>query len=71
MILNCQDWSNNVQSVTKRRQENNIIDCIGPLHVEKKTKVSWSIEQCTIYDEDQTEQRHDLLYKCILHWNQN
>ena len=36
----------------KMRQDNDMTDCIGLLYVENETKISWSIEQGTIYDKD-------------------
>ena len=51
MILNYQDQSDNVSSMTKTRQNNNVINCTYPLYIENEIELSWSIQYSTVYDE--------------------
>ena len=36
--------------MTKMRQDNDVIDRIGPVHVENETKLSGPIRQGAVYD---------------------
>ena len=39
-VLNCQDWLDNVPSMMKMRQDNNVTDCDGPVYIENETELS-------------------------------
>ena len=54
--LNCHDRSNMMRFITKSKQDKDVIDCIGVIFIEYNTKMSRLIEQCAVYDEDETEQ---------------
>ena len=54
--LNCHDRSNMLLFITKSKQDNDVIDRIGVIFIEYNTKMSILIEQCAVYDEDETEQ---------------
>ena len=43
MILNCQDWSDNVWFMTKMRQDNDVTDHTGLLYVENEIELSSAI----------------------------
>ena len=51
--LSCIDRSNLVQFVTKTKQDNNMIYHIGAVYVENETKLLWSNELGTIFNENQ------------------
>ena len=59
MILNYQDQSNSVWSMTKTRQDNDVVDRIGPFYAENKIERLWSIWQGTIDEEEHTKQQRD------------
>ena len=42
-IMNYHDRWDRVQSMTKTREENNVIDCISAIYAENDTKLSWLI----------------------------
>ena len=42
-MMNYQDWSDTMQSMTKMRQDNDVIDRIGSLYSENKIELSWTI----------------------------
>ena len=50
--LICHDQSNQVWSVTKTREDNNMIDHIGLVYVEIKTKLLRPIWHGAIYEEN-------------------
>lgn len=50
---------NNVQSMTKMRENNYMINHIGPLYVENEIELWWPIWRGTIYDKDQTRQERN------------
>lgn len=43
-----------MQSMMKTRQDNDMIDCTGPLYIENETKLLWLNRQGTVYDVDKT-----------------
>ena len=71
MKLSCHDRSNQVRSMTKSWQDNDVTDHIGLLYVETKTQLSWPIWLSVVCDVNQTGHRCDQLYKCDLHKKQN
>ena len=58
-ILNYHDWLNWVSTVTKTRQDNNVIDHTDVVYIENETELSWLIGLGTIYDENQIAQWRD------------
>lgn len=48
MKLSCYDWLNQVQSIMKTRQGNNLINCIVMVYTENDIELSWLIEPITI-----------------------
>lgn len=52
-----------IQSMTKIRRDNDVIECIGAVYAEISFELSRPIEQDGVYYEKQTGQRRDLLYK--------
>ena len=71
MILSCLDWSNQVQSMMKTRQDNDMTDHIGLLHSKIETELLGPIWSGIVCDENQIGQRLDNSYKYGLHWKQN
>ena len=65
--LNCRDRSNRVQSMTKTRHNNNMIDCLSVVHAKNYTKQLGLIEPGVICDENLKRQRREQLYRCDLH----
>ena len=61
MIPNGQVRSDNVRSMTKMRQNNDVNNSTGPLYAENENELSWLIRQGTVYDKDQTEKWRDWL----------
>ena len=59
MILNYQDQSNNVWSMTKTRQDNDVVDHIGPFYAKNKIEQLWSIWRGTIDEEEHIKQQRD------------
>ena len=59
MIMNCGDRSNRVQSITKTREDNNVIDRIGAVYAKNDTELWWSNGSGVVYDENQIEQWRD------------
>ena len=51
--LSCHDWSNRVWFVMKVRQNNDMADHIGEVHIKNDTKLSWSIGWGVDCDENQ------------------
>ena len=70
MRLNCQDLSDQMLSVTKTRQDNDMTDCISVVYMETKTKLSRFIELGVICYQNQTGQ-HNGPYRCGLYQKQN
>lgn len=68
MKLNCHDRSDRVRSMTKCRQENDVIGCTSVVYVEIRIELSGSIEQNVVYRENKTEHQCDWLYRCDLWW---
>ena len=58
-ILNYHDWLNWVSTVTKTRQDNDVIDHTDVVYIENETELSWLIGLGTIYDENQIAQWRD------------
>lgn len=57
--LNYHDWSDKMQSITKTRQNNDVIDRKGVVSTEYNNELSRLIELCVVYDKDETGQQHD------------
>lgn len=60
--LNCQNWLDKMQSITKTRQDNDVTNCIGVIYTEKDIELLLLIRQGTIYDEMKIGEWHDQLY---------
>ena len=58
-ILSYNDWLNWVSTVTKTRQDNNVIDHTDVVYIENETELSWLIGLGTSYDENQIAQWRD------------
>ena len=52
--LSCRDLTNQVWSITKTRQENDMIDCIGVTYVENKTRLLQPIRLGATYAKNET-----------------
>ena len=52
MILNYQDQTNSVRSMTKTRHDNDVTDRTSPLYNKNETELLWPIWQGTVYDKD-------------------
>lgn len=48
-----------VWSVTKTKQGNDMIDCIGVVYTKNENESSWSIESGAIFDENQIWKWYD------------
>ena len=70
-ILNCSDWLDQVQSVTKTRQDNDVIDHIGMTNAEIKIELSRLIKLGAIFNRNKTWLRYDQSYKYGKHRKQN
>ena len=70
-ILNCSDWLDQVQSVTKTRQDNDVIDHIGMTNAEIKIELSRLIKLGAIFNRNKTWLRYDQSYKYGRHRKQN
>ena len=46
--LNCYDRTNEVRSMTKTRQDNDVSDRIGVLYPEIRTELSWPIRKVMV-----------------------
>lgn len=57
--------------MTKTRQDNDLIDRIGLVYAKNDIELSRLIWLTVIYDENETGQWLDQLYRCRLHKNQN
>ena len=60
-----------VWSVTKTKQGNDMIDCIGVVYTKNENESSWSIESGAIFDENQIWKWCDWSYKSSLCRKQN
>ena len=69
--LNYLDLSDQVWSIMKTIQDNNLIDHLSSFNVESDTKLLWPIELGVNCDENQIGQLCDWLYRCDLHWKPN
>ena len=69
--LNCYDQSDNIWSIMKSKKDNNVADWKSSIFVEYGTKLSRSIRQCVVYDEDKIGPWHDQSYKSALQWKWN
>lgn len=49
------------------RKDNDVTDLPHVIYIENETELLWLIELGAIYHENQTDQRHDWLYKCGQH----
>ena len=54
--LNCHDWLDQMQSIMKSREDNNVTNCIGVIFIEYNIELSRPIWLCEVYDEDETRQ---------------
>lgn len=54
-ILNNQDQSNSVWSITKVRQDNDMINCIDLLYIENKIELSRPIRQGTVHGKNKQD----------------
>ena len=52
--LSCRDLTNQVWSITKTRQENDMIDCTGVTYVENKTRLLQPIRLGATYAKNET-----------------
>ena len=50
--LNCYDRTNEVRSMTKTRQDNDVSDRIGVLYPEIRTELSWPIRKVMVNHEN-------------------
>ena len=57
--------------MTKIRQDNDVIDLMSATYAKNETELSWLIQKSENYDENETEQWHDRLYRCGLCRKQN
>ena len=53
--LNYYDLSYGVRSMTKTRQDNDVIDRIGAVYTDIRTELSWPIRKDTVYHKKQTK----------------
>lgn len=69
--LSCCDQSNRVPSVTKTKQDNDVINCTSATHSKNDTEPSWPIRLGANCDENQIGKLRDRLYRCGLcqKWN--
>ena len=51
-IVNCHDRLDQVQSVTKTREDDDEIDCIGAVYTENHNEISWLIELGAVCNEN-------------------
>ena len=58
-IVNYQDRSDSVRSMTKMRHDNDVTNRTSLLYAKNETEFSWVIWHGTVYDKDQTWHRHD------------
>ena len=65
-ILICHDQLDQVQSVMKAKQDNDVTDRIGAIQVENETKLPWLIKLGELCDENYIGQRHNRSYRCEL-----
>ena len=70
-ILNCSDWLDQVQSVTKTRQDNDVIDHIGMTNAEIEIELSRLIKLGAVFNRNKTWLRYDQSYKYGKHRKQN
>lgn len=66
MKLNYCDWSHRVWSVTKTKQDYDVINPTSAVYVKNEIKLLWLIKPCAVCEENKIGQRHDLLYRCGL-----
>ena len=52
MIQNYRDQSDQVSSIMKTRQDNDVTNCIGEFHAKNDTKLSWLIRSSVLCDEN-------------------
>ena len=71
MKLSCHGRLDQVRSVTKTILDNDVIDYIGAIHTKNEGELSGLIELGAIFNEKQTEQLRDRLYRSGLCWKQN
>lgn len=50
MIMNYHYQSDQVQSLTKTKQDNDVTYCTGVVYVENHTELSWPIKSGAVYD---------------------
>ena len=70
-ILNCSDWLDQVQSVTKTRQDNDVIDHIGITNAEIEIELSRLTKLGAVCNRNKTWLRYDQSYKYGRHRKQN
>ena len=66
MKLSYREWLDGVEFVTKTRQDNNGTNSIGLVYAKNKIELLWLIGLSTVCDDNQTEQRRDRSYRCVL-----
>lgn len=63
---NCHDLSNKIWFITKKWQDNDVIDCVGVISALFYTKLSRLIKQCATYDKGKKRKWRDRLDKFVL-----
>ena len=63
-LLRLSNW---VQSVMKTKYDNDMTDRIGAVYAKNGIKLSWPIQPSVVYDENQTKQQRDWIYRWGLH----